>query len=104
MASAGADAPPAAGWERLERAARATVRSLAEWRRRAEVAEAEVARLRAELESVSAGAPSSAEGEEAGGELRRLRAENALLSSRAAEARQRIAALLSRLAVLERLG
>lgn len=103
MASAGADAPPAAGWERLERAARAAAASLAEWRRRAEVAEREVLRLRAELESVSAGA--AAEGAPDGGdELRRLRAENALLSSRAAEARQRVSALLSRLAVLERLG
>jgi hypothetical protein len=86
-------------WERLHEAARAAARARAGWRGRALQAEREVLRLRHELEVLSgedANAPGSRE------ELVRLRAENALLSSRTAEARQRVAALLSRLAVLER--
>jgi hypothetical protein len=97
MESGGADGA-APGWERLERAARTAVGALAEWRRRASVAEAEVVRLRAELEALTA-APG--EGGDAGEEARRLRAQNALLTSRAAEARRRVTALLARLAVLE---
>lgn len=100
MASGAADPAAAPGWERLERAAAAAAASLGTWRRRAEVAEREVERLRAELASVSGEAPAVSDG--AGDELRRLRAENALLTSRAAEARQRVTALLARLAVLER--
>ena len=86
-------------WERLERAAHSAASAVAEWRRRALEAEAEVARLRRELELVSAAAP-TAPGE-AGEELRRLRAENALLSSRTDEARKRIRALLTKLSLLE---
>ncbi|HEU0012739.1 MAG TPA: hypothetical protein VFQ45_03610 [Longimicrobium sp.] len=109
MASGGADGPllalndpaadPEAGWERLERAARAAASSVAEWRRRALEAEQEVQRLRGELEQLTAlgSLPSVASDDE----LRRLRAENAVLSSRAAEARQRITGLLARLTVLE---
>jgi predicted RNase H-like nuclease (RuvC/YqgF family) len=97
--SGAADAPASPGWERLERAASAAAAALADWRRRAAEAEREVERLRAELESVSAG---PVEEGASGEELRRLRAENALLTSRAAEARQRVTALLARLAVLER--
>jgi hypothetical protein len=91
--------PPA--WERLERAAYGAADALLHWRRRALEAEAEVARLRRVLEQV-AGEPSSAsaQGDE-GEEARRLRAENALLVSRAAEARRRISGLIARLAVLE---
>ena len=97
--------PPAAGWARLERAATAAAASLGEWRRRAVEAEREVERLRGELEAVSAGGGGGpAAAGESGPELRRLRAENALLTSRAAEARQRVVALLARLAVLERRG
>ena len=96
--------PPAAGWARLERAATAAAASLGEWRRRAVEAEREVERLRGELEAVSAGGGGPAAAGESGPELRRLRAENALLTSRAAEARQRVVALLARLAVLERRG
>jgi hypothetical protein len=51
------------------------------------------------LDDVTRDAASSGEGD--GAEMRRLRAENAVLLSRTAEARTRIAALLSRLAVLE---
>jgi len=109
MASGAADSPVAetrtpsagadAGWERLERAARSAAESLAEWRRRALEAEHEVQRLRTELEQLTSLGPLPSD--EAGDELRRLRAENAVLTSRAAEARQRIGALLGRLAMLE---
>jgi uncharacterized membrane protein len=86
-------------WERLERAAQSAASAVAEWRRRALEAEAEVGRLRRELEAVSAAAPATPG--EAGEELRRLRAENALLSSRTDEARKRIRALLTKLSLLE---
>jgi uncharacterized membrane protein len=109
MASAGAETPQApaeseppgehAGWERLERAARGAADALAEWRRRAVEAEQEVQRLRSELEQLTSLGPMPSD--EAGDELRRLRAENAVLTSRAAEARQRISGLLARLTVLE---
>lgn len=97
--SAAADPAPESGWERLERAAARAAAALGAWRSRALEAEAEVARLRAALQSVTGEtALDHAGGED---ELRRLRAENALLTSRAAEARRRVAALLARLAVLE---
>ena len=109
MASHAADPPlvqadpptpgEAAAWERLERAARAAAASHAEWRRRAVEAEHEVQRLRHELEQLTAMGPLP--GDEPADELRRLRAENAVLTSRAAEARQRVSALLARLSVLE---
>lgn len=95
-----APSPPDPGWERLERAAERAASALAAWRRRAHEAEAEVARLRAALESVRREEGDAPLGGEPG-ELRMLRAENALLRSRAAEARRRVAALLARLAVLE---
>lgn len=88
-----------AGWDRLERAARAAAESLAEWRQRAVEAEHEVQRLRTELEQLTSLGPLSSD--ETGDEVRRLRAENAVLTSRAAEARQRIGGLLARLTVLE---
>jgi hypothetical protein len=96
VSDAAESAGSAAGWERLELAARSAASSVADWRSRAREAEAEVDRLRRELEAVGAATP-----DDAGGELRRLRAENALLSSRTDEARQRIQALLARLAMLE---
>jgi hypothetical protein len=109
MASGAAEPPPLpadelppaahAGWERLERAARTAADGLAEWRRRALEAEHEVQRLRTELEQLTSLGPMPSD--EAGDELRRLRAENAVLTSRAAEARQRIGGLLARLTVLE---
>jgi hypothetical protein len=88
--------PAAPEWERLERAAHAAAAAVAVWRRRAAEAEAEVARLRRELELVGA-----AHAGDAGDELRRLRAENALLSSRTGEARKRIRALMAKLSMLE---
>ena len=90
---------PAPGWERLERAARSAAAALEDWRRRAREAEAEVASLRRELEALTTLGPLPSA--EAGDELRRLRAENAVLVSRTAEARKRVAGLLARLAVLE---
>jgi hypothetical protein len=90
---------PAPGWERLERAARAAASSLDEWRRRARESEAEVGRLRRELEALSSLGPLPSS--ETGDELRRLRAENAVLVSRTAEARKRIRGLLAKLALLE---
>lgn len=93
-------AEAAAGWERLERAASAAAAALDEWRRRAREAENEVTRLRQELEELTTLGPLPSA--EAGDELRRLRAENAVLSSRTAEARKRIGGLLARLSVLER--
>jgi hypothetical protein len=97
-----ADAPAAAetpSWERLEHAARGAASVLGEWRRRALEAEHEVQRLRTELEQLTSLGPLPSD--EAGDELRRLRAENAVLTSRAAEARQRVSGLLARLSVLE---
>lgn len=97
-----ADAPAAAdgsSWERLEHAARGAASALGEWRRRALEAEHEVQRLRNELEQLTSLGPLPSD--EAGDELRRLRAENAVLTSRAAEARQRVSGLLARLSVLE---
>ena len=89
----------AGGWDRVERAAQAAATALAEWQQRALEAEHEVQRLRAELEQVTAQGPLTTD--EAAVELRRLRAENAVLTSRAAEARQRVTGLLARLSVLE---
>jgi predicted nuclease with TOPRIM domain len=97
-----ADAPAPAetpSWERLEHAARGAAAALGEWRRRALEAEHEVQRLRNELEQLTSLGPLPSD--EAGDELRRLRAENAVLTSRAAEARQRVSGLLARLSVLE---
>jgi uncharacterized membrane protein len=90
---------PAPAWERLDRAAAAAATALDGWRRRAREAEAEVARLRRELEELTTLGPLPST--EAGDELRRLRAENAVLVSRTDEARKRITGLLAKLAVLE---
>ena len=94
-----APVPPDTGWERLERAAARAAAALAAWRSRALLAEAEVDRLRDALEGMTGETALDSSGGE--DELRRLRAENALLRSRTAEARRRVAALLARLAVLE---
>ena len=94
-----APAAEAPSWERLEHAARGAASALGEWRRRALEAEHEVQRLRTELEQLTSIGPLPSD--EAGDELRRLRAENAVLTSRAAEARQRVSGLLARLSVLE---
>jgi hypothetical protein len=97
-ADASESAPGTAGWERLERATGSAAAALAEWRRRALQAEAEVVALRGVLEQVIAAAERQPGDDD---ELRRLRAENAVLKSRAAEARMRVESLLSKLAVLE---
>ena len=101
LAQTDAFAPPAdtAGWERLEHAARGAAAAVGEGRRRALEAEHEGQRLRSELEQLTAMGPLPSD--EAVDELRRLRAENAVLTSRAAEARQRVSGLLARLSVLE---
>jgi uncharacterized protein involved in exopolysaccharide biosynthesis len=90
-----------AGWTRLERTAEHAAGALVEWRRRALAAEAEVVRLRQALEGLSA-EPSSERGPAASDDaVRQLRAENAALRSRLAQARQRVHALLARLSALE---
>jgi predicted nuclease with TOPRIM domain len=86
-----------AGWERLERAAQDASVAVAGWTRRAAEAEDEVARLQRSLEQLAAGGEA---GDDVREELRRLRAENALLRSRVAQARKRIGALLKRMDTL----
>ena len=86
-------------WERLERRAEQVAGVVAYWKRRALEAEGEVARLRASLEALAA-APEAAAAADLEAELRRLRAENAALASRMTQARQRVGALLKRLAAL----
>lgn len=85
-----------APWSRLERAAEDAAVVVASWRRRAMEAEEELARLRRTLDEMA----SSAEGDETGDELRRLRAQNAVLHSRVTQARNRIGALLKRMDTL----
>jgi hypothetical protein len=96
--SAAADGPqPGAGWERLDRASAGILASLAEWRRRALKAEAEAVALRSVLEQVVNGIDPALPADE----LRRLRGENAVLRSKADEARRRVEGVLARLAVVE---
>lgn len=92
-------APTRAAWDRLDRITRTAAAALGEWRRRALQAEGEVTRLRSELEALSALGPlPSAEPED---EVRRLRAENAVLTSRVEQARERVRRLLATLSLLE---
>lgn len=86
-------------WDRLEHAAEALAAEVVFWRRRTEEAEREVARLRQALEEL-ADAPTPAAASD-GEDVIRLRAENAALQSRMLQARQRVRALLKRLAALE---
>jgi hypothetical protein len=86
-------------WDRLDLAARAAASALGEWRHRALQAETEVARLRGELEALSALGPLPSA--EPADEMRRLRAENAVLSSKVEQTRERIRRLLATLTVLE---
>ncbi len=92
-----AELPPE--WDRLEHAAEALASEVVFWRRRAEEAEGEVARLRQALESLASAPPPASPQD--GEELMRLRAENTALQSRMLQARQRVRALLKRLAALE---
>lgn len=99
MSAAGrgtADPGLPAGWERLERAAQDASVAVVAWKRRAAEAEDEVARLQRSLEALAAGEA----GDDVRDELRRLRAENAVLHSRVAQARKRIGALLKRMDTL----
>jgi len=85
--------PP--GWERLERVSDEAIDALVAWRARAEQAEAEVAGLRGALEDVIRNITSDApEPRDARDQLRRLRAENAALRSRIAQANRRLRVLL----------
>lgn len=84
------------GWERLERAAQDASVAVAAWKRRATEAEDEITRLQRSLEVLAAGEA----GDDVRDELRRLRAENAVLHSRVAQARKRIGALLKRMDTL----
>lgn len=86
-----------APWERLERAAQDAAVVVATWKRRAAEAEEEVTRLRENLEEL---ADSGEAADDVREELRRLRAENAALHSRLAQARKRIGALLKRMDTL----
>lgn len=102
MSAAADDAPCADdAWELLDRAAAHAVEALRAARRRAELAETEVATLRAALAEVTRRDEGDGGAAMDPAEPRRLRAENALLRSRATEARARVEALLARLAVLE---
>jgi predicted RNase H-like nuclease (RuvC/YqgF family) len=85
-----------AHWERLERAAEDAASVVSAWKRRAVEAEAEVSRLRDSLEDLAASENELDTHEE----IRRLRAENAAVTSRMVEARKRLGALARRLAAL----
>jgi len=86
-----------AEWARLERASDDALATLEGWRSRALEAEAELSRLRDVLEGI-ASEPLSEE------EARGLRAENAALRARMAEARKRINRLVSRISSLHNDG
>lgn len=92
--------PPAAGlhaqFGRLDSAVAQAAALLPQYKSRAVTAEAELHRLRHELESIAAG-----EGLEGGDELKRLRAENSTLRTRLGEGRKRVRALLLRLQALD---
>jgi hypothetical protein len=83
------------GWLRLRTVAERAAGELAAWRRRALAAEAEADRLGGLMEGG---------GEAMGEEIRRLRAENALLRERAASAREQLLAVARRIRRLEERG
>lgn len=85
-------------WMQLEREVEEAATALRGWRRRALEAEEEVSKLRHALEELASGREQGAGASE---EVRRLRAENAALRSRMAQARKRVTSLLGRLAALE---
>ncbi|MBW3629118.1 MAG: hypothetical protein KY464_07450 [Gemmatimonadetes bacterium] len=85
-------------WDRLERLVSETAEGIGYWRRRALEAEDEVARLREALEEVASAAQPLPGDPRA--EVRRVRAENAALQSRLAEARARVQSVLKRLVAL----
>jgi hypothetical protein len=81
----------------LERRVGEAVAALALWRGRAALAEEEAGRLRAELDRAADSEPEP----ETTAELKRLRAENAALKSRLAQAHRRVGLLLDWLGALE---
>ena len=83
-------------WDRLGDAAARAVDTLHGWRCRALEAEMEAARLRGELEALA-----TLEVQNPQQEVRRLRAELAVLRSRMVQARIRVRALLMRLPIRE---
>lgn len=85
-------------WERLERLVDEAAEGIGHWRRRAAEAEDEVARLREALEELASAAQPLPGDLKA--EVRRVRAENAALQSRLAEARGRVQSILKRLVAL----
>jgi predicted nucleic acid-binding Zn-ribbon protein len=85
-------------WERLERLVEDAAEGVVYWRRRASEAEVEIARLRDALEEVASAAEPLPGDLTA--EIRRVRAENAALQSRLAEARGRVQGVLKRLVAL----
>jgi chromosome segregation ATPase len=87
-----------AQWERLEGAAEEASIAVAAWKRRAQSAEQEVARLRGALEELTAERDRPHDLDD---EIKRLRAENALLRSRMQQARTRVSGILRRLGTLE---
>ena len=97
-AGEGGSDQPSGEWARLERAAENAAVSIGRWSRLARESEEEVVRLRRSLEEL-AGPRSDAP--DVAGELKRLKAENALLRSRMLQARKRISGLMQRLAALE---
>ena len=84
-------------WDRLERLAEEAAVVVGFWRRRAQEAEDEVLRLRRALEEVAAVSNIPGDLRE---EVKRVRAENAALQSRLAEARARVQSILKRLVAL----
>lgn len=85
-------------WERLERVVEDGAVTVGFWRRRALEAEGEVVRLRRALEDFAE--TGTAVPGDLREEVRRLRAENAALQSRIAEARGRVQSVLKRLVAL----
>ena len=99
MSNAGEGGRDAAAteWARLERAVENATLSLGRWSRLARESEEEVVRLRRSLEELAA---QRSDAPDVAAELKRLKAENALLRSRMLQAQKRISGLMQRLAAL----
>jgi hypothetical protein len=101
MVSGVAEHAPAelpAAWDRLERTATEAMSALQAWRARALLAEEEVTRLRDALEQAATELDPLVDSRAS---WRRLRAENAALRSRMAQAHRRLDALLAWAETLE---
>ncbi|HET8654213.1 MAG TPA: hypothetical protein VFL93_01675 [Longimicrobiaceae bacterium] len=90
-------APLPRSWERLEHRVEEAAVAVATWRRRALEAEEEIVRMRRTLEAFAGRGDRP---EDTAEELRRLRAENAVLRSRMVQARKRVTGVLRRLGAL----